>query len=106
MRKLTYVLLFLLAFAVLFSLLRKRETFVAGYPPSQQDPRVERSNRAKRAFPVAEFNESDPDSVAGRSRKEKRQRYDLFEMVAAKPEPWIAETVATPEGVFNFPRCR
>jgi len=42
----------------------------AGYAKGQQDPKVERSNKAKRAFPTADINEPDSDdSVKGRAKK-------------------------------------
>jgi hypothetical protein len=92
MRKLTYALLLLLIGSL------------TGSEAAQQDPNIDRATKAKRAFPVADINETDSDSTSakGRSKQLKRQRYDAFEMVASKPQPWIAERVASPEGFFNF----
>lgn len=104
MRKFTYALLFLLIGSLAFSFVRRRDSFFSGQA-AQQDPRVDRSNRAKRAFPVADFNEPEPDtnSVSGRAQKEKRQRFDVFTLVPPKAEPWIAEIVDSSEGYFSFP---
>lgn len=85
------------------ALLRRREMF-AGYAKGQQYPKVERSNKAKRAFPTADINEPDSDdSVKGRAKKEKRQRFDAWQFVWSKPESWIAESVLSSEGYLDFP---
>ena len=101
MRKFTFVLLCLLTATTSFSLFRRREMF-AGYAKAQQDPKVERSNKAKRAFPTADINEPDSDdSVQGRAKKEKRQRFDAWQFVSSKPESWIAESALSSEGVLR-----
>jgi len=104
MRKFTYALLLLLIGTLAFSFVPGRDSFFSGQA-AQQDPRVERSNKARRAFPVADFNEPEPDtnSASGRAKKEKRQRYDAFGFVPPKVEPWVAEVVQSPEGYFSFP---
>lgn len=103
MRKLTFVLLFLLIGTTSFSLFRRREMF-AGYAQGQQDPKVERGNKAKRAFPIADINEPDSDdSVKGRAKKEKRHRFDAWQFVSSKPESWIAESSLSSEGYLDFP---
>ena len=103
MRKLTFVLLFLLIATTSFSLFRRSEMF-AGYAIAQQDPKVERSNKARRAFPTADINEPDSDdSVKGRAKKEKRHRFDAWQFVSSKPESWIAESALSPEGYLDFP---
>lgn len=103
MRKLTFVLLFLLIATTSFSLFRRREMF-ASYAKGQQDPKVERSNKAKRAFPTADINEPDSDdSVKGRAKKEKRQRFDAWQFVWSKPESWATESVLSSEGYLDFP---
>lgn len=103
MRKLTFVLLFLLIATTTFSLFRRREMF-ASYAKAQQDPKVERSNKAKRAFPTADINEPDSDdSVKGRAKKEKRQRFDPWQFVSSKPESWIVESSVSSEGYLDFP---
>jgi len=99
MRKVTHIVLFLVLASTCFC----RELF-AGYAAVQQDPGIERSNKAKRGFPTADFDEPDSDeSVTSRSMKEKRRRYDTFKFVASKPEPWVAERVIINEGFFDFP---
>jgi hypothetical protein len=103
MRKLTFVLLFLLIASTSFSPFRRREMF-AGYAIAQHDPKVERSNKARRAFPTADINEPDSDdSVKGRAKKEKRHRFDAWQFVSSKPESWIAESALSPEGYLDFP---
>ncbi len=76
----------------------------AGYAKGLQDPKVERGNKAKRAFPTADINEPDSDdSEKGRAKKEKRQRFDAWQFVSSKPESWIAESVLSSEGYLDFP---
>jgi hypothetical protein len=105
MQKFTYALLLLLIGSLSFSAFRRSDTFLSGYAASQQDPRVERSNKAKAAFPVVEINELEPDtnSELGRSKKEKRQRYDAWDLVLSKPAPGTDETIVSSEGYFDFP---
>lgn len=103
MRMFTYALLLLLIGSTSFSVLGRKDTFLSGYA-AEQDQRVERVSKANRAFPVAEFDEPESiESVAGRSKQEKRQRYDAWTIVSSTPRPWIAETVVSNEGYFNFP---
>ena len=76
----------------------------AAYTRGQQDPKVERSDKAKRLFPTADINEPDSDgSEKGRAKKEKRQRFDAWQFVSSKPESWIAESVLSSEGYLDFP---
>lgn len=103
MRKLTFVLIFLFLATTSFSLFRRKEMF-AGFAKGQRDPRVERSNKAKHAFPTADINEPDSDdSVKGRTKKEKRHRFDAWQFVSSKPESWITESTLSPEGYLDFP---
>jgi len=104
MQKFTYAFLLLLIGSLALSSVPGRDSFFSGQG-AQQDPRVERSNKARRAFPVADFNEPEPDtnSELGLARKEKRQRYDAFSYVPSKPQPWVDEHVASGEGYFSFP---
>jgi len=104
MRKFTYAPLLLFIGSLAFSFVGRRDSFFSGQA-AQQDPKVDRSSKAKRAFPVADFNEPEPDtnSESGRAKKEKRQRYDAFGFVPPKVEPWVAEVVQSPEGYFSFP---
>lgn len=76
----------------------------AVYARGQQDSEVERSNKAKRDFPTTDINEPDSDNSAkGRAKKEKRQRFDAWQFVASKPNPWVAERVLSSEGYLDFP---
>jgi hypothetical protein len=103
MRKLTFFLLIILLATTSVSLFRRTEMFV-GYANGQDDPKAERSNKARRAFPTADINEPDSDdSEKGRPKKEKRRRFDAWQFVSSKPEPWIAESVLSPEGYLDFP---
>jgi hypothetical protein len=104
MRNVSYAPLFLLI-SLTFSLPPRKDSLLAAYAAAQQDSRVDRSNKAKRAFPVADFNEPEPDtnSELGRSIKEKRQRYDAGTLVSSNPNPGIDETIVSSEGYFDFP---
>jgi hypothetical protein len=76
----------------------------AGYAKGLQEPKVERSNKAKRAFPTADINEAESvDSLEGRAKKEKRQRFDAWQFVWSKPESWVVESVVSSEGYPDFP---
>ena len=105
MRKPTYVLLILVLGTGSFSLFRRQDSLFAGFSASKQDKNVERANKANRAFPVADFNESDSDtSEVGRAKKEKRQRFDAWRLVGSNPPPaWLAETAVSNEGYLDFP---
>jgi hypothetical protein len=105
MRKLTYAPLFLLIGTLTLSLAPRKDSLLAGYAAAQQDPRVERANKAKGAFPIAEINEPEPDtnSELGRAKKEKRQRYDAWNLVTSNPAPGTEETIVSSEGYFDFP---
>jgi hypothetical protein len=103
MRKLAYVLLTLLLGTGSFSVFRRQDSLFAGFASSKQDKNVERANKANRAFPVADFNESDSDTEVGRAKKEKRQRFDAWPFVGSKPQLWVAERAVSNEGYFDFP---
>jgi len=107
MRKFTYAPLLLFIGSLAFSFVGRRDSFFSGQA-AQQDPKVDRSSKAKRAFPVADFNEPEPDtnSESGLAKKEKRQRYDAFGFVPPKVEPWVAEVVQSPEAILVFLRCQ
>ena len=103
MRKLTYVLLLLVLTTGALSIFRKHQFFASASVQNQK--RIERHNRAKQAFPTAEFDEppaSDPKT--NQLRTEKRKRYDdSLNLVSTHPQPGEAESITTSDGFFNFP---
>jgi hypothetical protein len=103
MRKLTFVLLILLITTLTESFVRRKDSLFTGYAASQKDSNAERASKGDRAFPVAQFDETDPDSEQGRLKKEKRQRYNVWHLVAPKPAAWVAETILSSEGYLDFP---
>jgi len=109
MQKITYLLLVLIAITLSFSLVRRNYFFVEAQadrqqPGNQKDPRAERYEEAKRHFPTVDYNESNLLDTEDRAKKEKKKRFnDLMKWVSATPQSYIAENLATPEGLFNFP---
>ncbi|HEY6806538.1 MAG TPA: hypothetical protein VI306_23360 [Pyrinomonadaceae bacterium] len=103
MRKLTLVLLILFTITLIVSFVRRRDSLFTGYAASQKNSNAERASKANRAFPVAQFDETDPNSEQGRQKKEKRQRYNAWHLVVPKPAPWVSEATLSSEGYLDFP---
>jgi hypothetical protein len=103
MRNLTIILLVLLITVLSISLIRRRDSLFVGYAATQQESKVDRANKANRAFPVAQFDEEEPNSEQGRQMKEKRQRYNASHLVVPNPAAWVSEGVLSSEGYLDFP---
>ena len=110
MRKTTYLLLILIAITLSFSIVRRNYFFVDAQarrqqPDNKKDARAERYEEAKRHFPTVAYNEpSLPDTEENRPTNEKKKRFNnLMKWVSVTPQSYIAENLAMPEGVFNFP---
>lgn len=110
MPKTTYLLLVLIAITLSFSLVRRNYFFVEAQadrqqPGNQKDRRAERYEEAKRHFPTVAYSElSLPDTEENRPTKEKKKRFnDRMKWVSVTPQAYIAENLAMPEGLFNFP---
>jgi len=104
MRKVTIILLCLFVATLSFSLIRRQGSPFVSNAAQSQDSKAERANQAKRNFPVADISENDSDNSAkGLAKKEKRQRFDAWQMVPQKAEPWAAERVVSAQGYTDFP---
>jgi hypothetical protein len=110
MQKSTCLLLVLIVVTLCVSVLRRNYALVgvqadSQQPNRQQDAKAERYEQAKRHFPTVDYDEpSLPDTEENRATKEKKKRFnDLMKWVSATPQSYIAENLAIPEGLFNFP---
>jgi hypothetical protein len=110
MQKTTHLLLVLIAITLSFSLIRRNYFFVGAQargqtPTPQQDAKAERYEQAKRNFPTVDYEEPDlPDTEENRTKQEKKKRFNnLMKWVSVTPQWYIAENLAMPEGLFNFP---
>lgn len=105
MQKTTDLLVALIALTLIFSLVRRNHFFIDAQARSQKDPKAQRYEEAIRHFPTVDYNEPDlPDTEENRPKKEKKKRFNnLMKWVSPTPQSYIAENLAIPEGLFNFP---
>jgi len=103
MPKFTYLLVLLIVSTLGLSLFRQTYSQSAA-GAAQKASSLDRSQEAKKHFPVAEYDEPDlPDPGKNRAKKEKQKRHNNFKFVAKNPQPWQTESVFIPEGNFDFP---
>jgi hypothetical protein len=105
MQKTSYLLIILILITLTFSVVRRNEFFVKAQGQNQKDAKAERYEEAKRNFPTVKYDEPNlPDTEENRTKKEKQKRFnDLGNWVFVTTQPHIAEHLAIPEGLFNFP---
>jgi len=103
MPKFTYLLVLLIVSTLGLSLFRQTYSQSAA-GAAQKASSLDRSQEAKKHFPVAEYDEPDlPDPAKNRTKREKQKRHNNFKFVAKNPQPWQTESVFIPEGNLDFP---
>ena len=86
------------------SLIRRAYSLSSASGAAQKVSHPDRSEEAKKHFPVAEYEEPElADSAKNEAKKAKQKRHNNFKFVAKNPQPWQTDSIFIPEGNFDFP---
>jgi hypothetical protein len=100
MHKLTFCLLVLVLSTLGVSVLRHRNTILQAIV-RQKD--ADHYKRISERFPTADYNEQNVLDPENARKREKKKRYNDGKLVFSSPQPWLLESVFTPEPHLDFP---